>query len=272
MTEQISDEELEDIVSLIRIRHGYDFSNYAAASLKRRVEKFMQQSKASLFDLKYHITNDKAYFFWMLQSLTVNVTEMFRDPQFYKMMRETILPKLSSYPIIKIWHAGCSTGEEVFSMAILLKELDLLKRSKIYATDINISNVEKAVAGIIPMHYMKDYTANYIKSGGTEDFSDYYTAKYNNAIIKKELKKNIVFSQHNLVTDHAFNEFHLICCRNVLIYFNNKLQNHAMTLFYESLAPLGYLALGTKESIAFTDVQTRFETVSGTNKIFRRKE
>jgi chemotaxis protein methyltransferase CheR len=196
---------------------------------------------------------------------------MFRDPIFYRALREKVLPKLAAYPVIKIWHAGCSTGEEVFSMCILLHEAGLLDRARIYATDLNPANIEKAKTGIIPVRYMKDYTANYIQAGGTSDFSMYYTARYENAMIAKELRNNVVFSLHNLVSDQVFNEFQLICCRNVLIYFNKELQNRIFHLFYESLTPMGYMAIGMKESLLFTDMRHKFETVQATTKIYRRK-
>ena len=272
MSEHITTEELSGIIQLIRAQYGYDFSGYSTASLKRRIIRFCSLANVSVYDLKYHITNDESFFSWLLQSLTVNVTEMFRDPLFYKQLREDVLPVLGTYPTIKIWHAGCSSGEEAFSMAILLHEAGLLERAKIYGTDMNVSNIAKANSGIIPMLHMKEYTHNYRRSGGSADFSNYYTARYDNAIISKELRANILFSQHNLVTDYVFNEFQLICCRNVLIYFNKELQNHVLNLFYKSLIPLGYLALGTKESLLFTDCSDKFDEISLKNKIFRLKE
>jgi chemotaxis protein methyltransferase CheR len=268
----ISDEELEEVLVVIRNSYGYDFFNYSRASLIRRVLRFMDIARVeNIYDLKYHLVNDKDFFAYFLQTITVNVTEMFRDPPFYKALAEKVLPKLATYPIIKIWHAGCATGEEVFSMCILLHEAGLLQRSVIYATDVNPANIEKARNGIIPLQFMKEYTANYIKAGGKKDFSQYYTARYENALIRKDLRRNIVFSQHNLVTDQVFNEFQLVCCRNVLIYFNKALQNKVFHLFYNSLAPMGYLALGMKESLLFTDIRDKFETVQAATKIFRRK-
>ncbi len=268
----ISAEELEDVLQVIRNNYGYDFFNYSRASLIRRVLRFMDIARVkNVYDLKYYLVNDKDFFSYFLQTVTVNVTEMFRDPAFYKTLAEKVLPKLATYPIIKIWHAGCATGEEVFSMCVLLQEAGLLQRSMIYATDINPANIEKARNGIIPLQFMKEYTANYIKAGGKKDFSQYYTARYENALIRKDLRKNIVFSQHNLVTDQVFNEFQLVCCRNVLIYFNKTLQNKVFHLFYNSLAPMGYLAIGMKESLLFTDIRDKFETVHAASKIFRRK-
>ncbi len=269
---QLSDVELEDILQVIKSQYGYDFHDYAHASIMRRVHRCMEMSKTrNAFDLKFKLTNEPDFFNWFLESVTVNVTEMFRDPEFYKEIRNHVIPKLASYPTIKIWHAGCATGEEVYSMAILLKEEGLLERTRIYATDLNPANLEKARKGIMPLSYMKNYTQNYLLSGGKSDFSEYYTARYGNAIIRKDLLANVLFSQHNLVTDQVFNEFQLICCRNVLIYFNKKLQDKVLRLFYDSLSPLGYLALGIKESLLFSQIRDNFQTVSANNKIFRRK-
>ncbi|MFL9482276.1 CheR family methyltransferase [Chitinophagaceae bacterium LWZ2-11] len=269
---ELTHDELEDIIHVLKYNYGYDFSNYAKASFERRVLKFMTDFRIrSAYDLKFQLINEPVTFEHFVQTVTVNVTEIFRDPTFYKEIREKVIPILASYPIIKIWHAGCSTGEEVFSMCILLHEAGLLQRSKIYATDINPSNLEKARTGIIPMEYMREYTSNYIQAGGTKDFSDYYTALYNHAIIQKELRENVVFSQHNLVTDSVFNEFQLIFCRNVMIYFDKDLQKRVFELFYESLSPLGFLAIGMKESLLFSGIKKKFETISSRNKIYKRK-
>lgn len=271
MEQEILNEELENIISCIKAQYDYDFGGYAEASLKRRILRFCQVSQVSLYELKYQITNDKSFFFWFLESLTVNTTEMFRDPLFFKALAATVFPVLNTYPIIKIWHAGCSTGEEAYSLAIMLHEAGLLERCKIYATDINMGNIGKAASGIIPLNRMKDYTSNYIQAGGTSEFSNYYTARYDNAIISKELRKNIIFSQHNLVTDSGFNEFQLICCRNVLIYFKSSLQNRVIRLFYNSLSSLGYLALGSKESLLFSDCINKFDVINRNERIFRLK-
>ncbi len=268
---ELSSEELYEVLNLVRVRYGYDFTGYAQSSLKRRVVRFLQMENVSVFDLKYNMTNDPEFFLRFKRSLTVNVTEMFRDPHFYKKLREVVLPVLATYPVIKIWHAGCSTGEEPFSMAILLHEAGLLDRTRIYATDLNSANLERAASGIIPLAHMKNYIANYQLSGGVAEFADYYTARYDHAIIHSELRRNIVFSQHNLVTDYAFNEFQLICCRNVLIYFNKELQSRVIDLFCQSLSPLGFLALGTKESLLFSSRRSNFDVVSLKDKIFRVK-
>ncbi|GEO07970.1 CheR family methyltransferase [Segetibacter aerophilus] len=270
-TSDISDEEIEEILHLVYHQYGYDFTNYSRASMQRRITRFIDSSGYRNIDnLKKHLGNDKSVFDLFLQKITVNVTEMFRDPEFYKVIRTQIIPAIASYPTIKIWHAGCSSGEEVFSMAILLHEAGLLNRSKIYATDINPHNIEKAKIGILPLDVMKEYVANYIQAGGERDFASYYTAGYDHAIIRKDLRSNIVFSQHNLVTDQVFNEFQLIFCRNVMIYFNRALQNKIIHLFYNSLSTFGYLALGIKESLLFSDLKSKFDVVSSQEKIFRR--
>jgi chemotaxis protein methyltransferase CheR len=267
----INDQETGELLGLVNNSYGYDFTNYARASIQRRINRFIDDAGfESVADLKYHIVRDSSVFEHFLQRITVNVTEMFRDPSFYNIIRKEVLPVIASYPTIKIWHAGCASGEEVFSMAILLCEAGLLKRSKIHATDLNSKNIEKAKKGILPLDVMKDYVTNYIQAGGERDFASYYTARYDHAIIRKDLRENIVFSQHNLVTDQVFNEFQLILCRNVMIYFNRELQNRVINLFHNSLSTFGYLALGIKESLLFSDLKNKFEVVSHQEKIFRR--
>jgi chemotaxis protein methyltransferase CheR len=271
MNMELTQDELNDILKVIKVQYGYDFTGYAEASLKRRLLRFCSIANVSVFDLRFHIVNEKPFFFWLLEMLTVNVTEMFRDPSFYKSLVANVLPALATYPHIRVWMAGCATGEEAYSMAILLHEADLLKRSRIYATDINMANIEKASSGILSQSHMKEYTANYLQAGGKRDFSDYYTASYDNVIISQQLRQNILFSQHNLVTDQVFNEFQLICCRNVLIYFKRPLQNSVVNLFYQSLSPLGFLALGTKESLIATECAAKFDVVNPEQKIFKLK-
>ncbi|MCW3088895.1 MAG: chemotaxis protein methyltransferase CheR [Sediminibacterium sp.] len=271
-TDLISAADLEEILEVLLLRYGYDFTMYAKASLLRRVNRFAKESRSvTAYDLKFELLNNEAVFHHFLQEVTVNVTELFRDPIYYKALREIVLPVLASYPIINIWHAGCSSGEEVFSMCILLHEAGLLKRARIYATDINPANLEKAKNGILSLHYMKEYTANYQQSGGEHDFADYYSARYDHAIVNEALRSQVIFSQHNLVSDKVFNEFQLISCRNVMIYFNKQLQDHVLQLFYESLSPLGFLTLGLKESIQFGPAKDKFDTLNPTAKIFRRK-
>jgi chemotaxis protein methyltransferase CheR len=267
----LSNEALDDILTLVHRRFGYDFSGYARVSVRRRVVAFMGRAGISASSgLQDQLINDETCFPRFLQYLTVNVTEMFRDPGFYKTLREKIFPQLASYPFIKIWHAGCSTGEEVYSMAILLKEEGLLERTRIYATDINAHVLGKAKQGIFPLRNMQEYTRNYRNSQGKEDFSRYYTAKYDHVLFDASLKRNMVFALHNLASDGSFNEFNLIVCRNVLIYFDKTLQQKSVTLFRQSLCLLGYLALGTKETLLFNEARTYFEPWDVKWKMYRR--
>jgi len=232
--------------------HGYDFLEYSHASIKRRITRlYALDSFVSFAEFRYTVRTDKQYFKRFLEEITVNVTEMFRDPSFYKALRNDVLPVLGTYPFIRIWVAGCSTGEEAYSLAILLKELNLLNKSLIYATDINPSVLEKAKKGMFPLNYLKQYSENYLQSGGTKDFSTYYTANYSLAKFDECLSSKMIFSTHNLVSDHSFNEFQLILCRNVLIYFDKDLQHKVFNLFDNSIENLGYLALGSKESLEF---------------------
>jgi chemotaxis protein methyltransferase CheR len=267
----ITDNELQLLLASIRKQYGYDFSDYAQASLKRRVNIFFRARFNNEYQLLYEfVKHDPQVFAALLQTITVNVTEMFRDPLFYKALREKVLPELSTYPHLKVWHAGCSTGEEVYSTAIVLKEAGLLERTRIYATDINASVLEKAKQGVVPLRSMKEYTQNYLASGGTQMFSSYYRAQKDEAVFDASLKKNMVFALHNLAADQSFNEFNLIICRNVLIYFNKELQAKVIDLFHQSLCSLCYLALGTKESLLFSDVKKHYEPVDANMKIFKR--
>jgi chemotaxis protein methyltransferase CheR len=263
--------ELHAFLESIRSAYGYDFTQYAEASVKRRVDHFMVSNKIeSIRELSNCLLKDEYRFETFVEGITVNVTEMFRDPVFFKSLREKVITRLATYPFIKIWIAGCSTGEEVYSLAILLKEEGLLERSVIYATDINQKALSAAREGIFPIDYMKTYTTNYLKSGGKGQFSDYYKAKYDSVLIDKSLKQNIVFSVHNLAVDRSFNEFQLILCRNVLIYFNQELQKRVIDLFYNSLCPFGFLGLGNKESLLFSDKRKNFDEVDRKEKIFIR--
>lgn len=256
----VNDSELEHLIAALYDYYGYDFGGYSKASLQRRVSRAYQLEGFTRFeDFLLKVRNDKDYFKKLVEDITVNVTEMFRDPLFYKVLREEILPNFHSKPFIRIWHAGCSTGEEVYSMAILLSEAGLLQKSLIYGTDINQTVLETAKKGVYPLRLMKDYSENYRDSGGKKDFSEYYTANYGLAKFKDELSAKMVLSQHSLVSDRSFNEFDIILCRNVLIYFDKELQDRALTLFNDSLSKLGYLVLGTKETIKFTSVQKNFQ-------------
>lgn len=267
-----SQPQVQAFLQLVHDKWGYDFSGYAEASLNRRLRRCADLAHTqSLEKLGQRLVSDPHAFNWFLENITVNVTEMFRDPEFYLYLRKHIIPVLATFPRINIWHAGCSTGEEVYSMAILLHESGLLPRCRIYATDVNPANLEKAKAGIVATPMLKEYIQNYRMSGGVEDFSQYYTALYGNAIFQKDLRDKITFLQHNLAADEVFNEFQLILCRNVFIYFKKSLQARALGLFSESLSPLGYLALGTKEAILLTSAQAGFEVISRPMKIYRKK-
>lgn len=268
---QLSDADLEIILNDLIELYGYDFTNYSQASLKRRITRLMSNDRVLSFaEFRYRIKSDKVYFQRFIEQITVNVTEMFRDVAFYKSLREDVLPILATRPMIRIWHAGCSTGEEVYSMAILLHEANLLNKSLLYATDINPAVLEKVRAGIFSLSQMKQYSENYIQSGGKKDFSSYYTAQYNSAKFDDFLGKKIVLATHNLVSDGSFNEFQLILCRNVMIYFDKPLQDRALRLFYNSLELLGFLALGSKETLKFTDVASHFKQLENKEKIWRK--
>lgn len=267
----IGEEEIILLLEDIYYCYGYDFSDYSKASLKRRISRIMHHDKLpSLAELKVKVLKDEEYFNHFLEEITVNVTEMFRDPLFYKELREKVLPQLSTYPSIRIWHAGCSTGEEVYSMAIMLEEEGLLDRSLIYATDINQRVLEKAKSAKFSIDNMRQYTQNYILSGGKKEFSYYYTAEYGKVLFKEDLKNRMVFSTHNLVADQSFNEFNLIVCRNVLIYFNQDLQNKVIGLFNESLPKLAYIALGSKETLAFSDYENNYKAVNAKQRIWQK--
>lgn len=264
--------EIQLLLEAIHLKYGYNFKDYANAHTRRRLKNRLEISGLSNYtQMMRQLLYDEAFFNSLLMDLSINVTEMFRDPWFYKKVREELIPRLQTYAFIKIWHAGCSAGQEVYSMSILLEEEGLKKRAQIYATDFNELILDKAKTGIYPLDVMKTYTANYQKSGGTGEFSDYYTADDDNVILKRSLREKVLFSSHNLVTDGVFGEMHLIFCRNVLIYFNRKLQNQVLRLFYESLIPGGYLCLGSKESLKFTEVADRFEIVCNREKIYRKK-
>lgn len=266
----IKDEELIILLNDVAELYGYDFTQYSKASIKRRVNRLCILDKITSFaELRYLIINTPSYLQRFIEEITVNVTEMFRDPSFYKALRENVLPQLGTYPFIRIWLAGCSTGEEVYSMAILLKEANLWHKSLLYATDINPGVLETARSGIFSLTHMKLYSENYNQSGGLKEFSNYYTANYGKAKFNEDLKSKMIFATHNLVSDRSFNEFQLIMCRNVLIYFEKELQNKVFKLFEESLEHLGYLALGSKETIKFSNLGENYKQLSG-EKIWRK--
>lgn len=251
--------------------YGYDFSGYAMASLRRRISRLYIMGKFSSFaEFRYKVKHDEHYFHHFVEEVTVNVTEMFRDPFFYRTLVDQVFPWLRTKPFIRIWHAGCSTGEEVYSMAILLKEANLFQKTLLYATDINPGVLENLRKGFFPMLNMKQYSENYILAGGKQDFSSYYTAKYEWAKFDESLQQKLIISTHNLVSDQSFNEFQLIICRNVLIYFDKDLQDRVLRLFDDSLEKLGYLALGTKESIRFSRIGHSYSQLSNREKIWKK--
>lgn len=268
---EMKDEWLDGFLRDVLETHGYNFVNYARPSLKRRLNRLLALDRFSSLDaFKAKVLGDESYFRHFVEEVTVNVTEMFRDPAFYQLLRKEVLPAIAHAPLIRIWHAGCSTGEEVFSMAILLKEAGLLQRSLLYATDINPAVLEKVRKGIFPLRFMKQYSENYIQSGGSQDFSQYYTAKYDLAKFGEDLIRRMVISPHNLATDRSFNEFQLILCRNVLIYFDKDLQNKALQLFDDSLETGGFLALGTKESLRYSTISAKYRQLPQRLRIWKK--
>jgi chemotaxis protein methyltransferase CheR len=263
--------EVQMLLEAIYQHYGFDFRGYALGSLKRRLWRRAYAEKAETMSaLQDRVLHDPAVMERLLLDLSINVTSMFRDPTFFKALREKVVPLLRTYPYVRIWNAGCSTGEETFSLAILLREEGLYDRTRIYATDINDSVLERARAGTFPIEKMRDYTENYIRAGGTESFSTYYKADGNTARFNEELLEQVVFAQHNLVSDAPFNEFNVIVCRNVMIYFGKTLQDRVHELFYESLDPFGILALGHKESIKFTKYEERYEALDVPEKLYRK--
>ncbi|GAB3928160.1 CheR family methyltransferase [Mucilaginibacter myungsuensis] len=262
--------QLFELIDLIKRVHGFDFSQYTKASLKRRLVRIMQFKKLSFYDLKHALVNDQAMFQEFLEEVTVNVTEMFRDPSFYKALNAQVLPYLSSYQHIKIWSAGCSSGEEVYSMAILLKEAGIRQKSFIYGTDINTEVLKEARMGIYSLRKIKSYAENYQFTGLPGTLTDHFTILYDAATIHSEIKQNTLFSVHNLISDTVFNEFQMISCRNVFIYFESDLQEKILDLFYKSLCPLGFLALGSKEAIRSDFFRKRFKVVNQKENIYQK--
>lgn len=267
----LEDLEIELLLEGIYRHYGYDFRDYALSSLRRRVrQRVRAEGAVTVSGLKERVLHDPQVLERLLDGFSVNVTSMFRDPGFYLVFRRRVVPILRTYPFIRLWHAGCSTGEEVYSMAILLQEEGLLERCRIYATDMNETVLKTAREGIFPLARMRQHTANYLAAGGREEFSNYYTARYDSAIFAPTLKQNLVFAQHNLATDGPFNEFHVVLCRNVLIYFNKSLQERVQTLFAQSLVRLGFLCLGSKETLRGSQRQSEYEEFDAHEKIYRR--
>jgi chemotaxis protein methyltransferase CheR len=267
---EITAVQLVELINLIRKIHGFDFSGYSKASFRRRLSRIMQLKKLEYHDLKYKLTNDEPFFQHFLEEITVNVTEMFRDPLFYKALQNQVLPYLSTFQHVKVWSAGCSTGEEVYSMAILLKECGLHNKSFIYGTDVNTEVLKEAKMGIYSLRKIKSYTENYQYSGLPGTLTDHFTILYDAATIHSELKQNTLFSVHNLISDNVFNEFQMISCRNVFIYFESDLQERILELFYKSLCPLGFLCLGSKEAIRSDMFRKRFKVVNTKENIYQK--
>lgn len=273
---QPAGEGLEDIEIALLLEgvyryYGADFREYAPASLKRRVREAMQREELeSVSALQAKLLHDTACLERFLTLLSINVTSMFRDPDFYLAFRTKVVPLLRTYPFVRVWHAGCSTGEEVYSMAILLHEEGLYPRCRIYATDMNPEVLRRAREGIFPLASMQEYTVNYMRAGGKSFFSDYYTAQYDHVLFNPALKSNLLFSEHNLVTDSSFNEFHVVLCRNVMIYFNKQLQKRVHNLIYESLVLFGVFGVGNKESLRFTPHEHEYDVLDAENRLYRK--
>jgi chemotaxis protein methyltransferase CheR len=264
--------EIDLLLEGINRRYSYDFRGYAFASLRRRLwRRVHAEGVSTMSGLQERVLHDPAVMEALLRDLSINVTEMFRDPGFYVALRERVVPLLRTYPFVRIWNAGCSTGEETYSLAILLREEGLLDRTRIYATDIDVGVLERARAGAFPLERMQRYTVNYLNAGGRAAFSEYYVAHGDEAVFDPTLAEKVVFAQHNLVSDSSFNEFNVIVCRNVMIYFGRSLQEEVFRLFVDSLSRFGVLALGRKESLRSTEVEEAFEVLDGVERIYRRR-
>jgi chemotaxis protein methyltransferase CheR len=264
--------EMELLLEAIYRHYGHDFRSYAQSSVRRRLRKRLEGEGLETFSaLQDRVLHDPEAMDRLLRDLSVNVTGMFRDPTFFLALRRQVVPILRTYPFVRIWHAGCATGEEVYATAIVLEEEGLYDRARIYATDMNGEALEKAKTGIFPLARMREYTANYLQAGGTRSFSEYYTASYDAALFRPSLRRNVLFAQHNLATDTSFSEFNLILCRNVLIYFDRELKERVFKLFNDSFAPLGILCLGRRESVRFLSAERDFEELEPRERIYRRR-
>lgn len=267
----LEDLEIDLLLEAVFRRYGHDFRRYARASIRRRVKRVMERGGVgTASELIPRILRDERFFGEILGEFSITVTEMFRDPGYYRRLREEVVPYLKTYPYARIWHAGCATGEEVYSMAIVLEEEGFYDRVTLFATDFNDQALRRAAEGIYPLDRMRDYTVNYLAAGGKRSFSDYYHASYDSAIMSGTLRRNVTFADHNLATDGVFSEVHFISCRNVLIYFNRQLQNRALTLFRDSLVHGGLLALGSRECLRFSAVEDDFQIVDAKWRIYRK--
>ncbi|RYF08384.1 MAG: protein-glutamate O-methyltransferase CheR [Comamonadaceae bacterium] len=266
------DIEQDLLIEAIYHRYHYDFRGYAQASLKRRLQTALTRFNCrSLSQLQHLVLHEPEVFPAMLEYLTVQVSEMFRDPSYFRALRESVVPLLRTYPSLKIWVAGCSTGEEVYSLAILLREEGLLERSLIYATDINATALQKAEAGVYDIERVRGFTENHARSGGRSSLSEHYTAAYGRIVLDKSLRRHIVFSDHSLATDSVFAEVQLVSCRNVLIYFDRDLQDRALGLFSEALCRKGFLGLGSKESLRFSSHAGAFDEFVAEDRVYQKK-
>jgi chemotaxis protein methyltransferase CheR len=259
-TEELEELEIRLLLEGVWSCYGYDFRDYALSSIRRRVRFFMEEEGLStITSVQDRVLHDALALRRFLRALSVNVTAMFRDPSFYRALREVVVPVMRTYPAVRIWHAGCATGEEVYSVAILLKEEGLYDRCRLYATDINEAVLRQAQRGELPLSSMRENTRHYIEAGGGHGFARWYKTRDDRAVLDPDLRRNIVFAQHNLATDGSFNEFHLVVCRNVLIYFNRALQDRVHRLLYDSLVRFGFLGLGMKETTRFTPHEAQYE-------------
>ena len=263
--------ELDLLAEGIHEAYGFDFRQYSRPSLQRRVWRRVDaEGLHTITGLLERVLHDPGALQRLLTELSINVSAMFRDPGFFRVFRDKVVPQLRTYPFLRVWNAGCATGEETLSVAILLKETGLYDRTRIYATDMNEATVNQARTRAYPIAKMREYTANYIAAGGTRSFSEYYVADGERVVFQPSLADNIVFAQHNLATDRSFNEFHVIMCRNVMIYFNRDLQERVHTLLYDSLTHFGVLGLGARESIDFSGHSAAYETVDEDERLYRK--
>jgi chemotaxis protein methyltransferase CheR len=267
--ETVEDVEARLLVEGVFQVHGYDFRDYAPSSLRRRIRHFVREERlSSISALQARVLHEPETLQRFVEVVSVHVTSMFRDPKFYRLLREKVLPLLRTYPLVRVWHAGCSTGEEVYSLAILLEEEGLYERCRIYATDMSSGALKRAEAGVLPLSAMRDNTANYQRAGGRGSFAQFYKVQGEKAVLRPGLRRNVVFAQHNLVTDQSFNEFNVVLCRNVLIYFNRTLQERVHRLLYQSLGRFGFLGLGARENVRFTPHEKQYEDLG--ERIYRK--
>ena len=266
----ITDQQLSTLTDVVKNTQSFDFGNYSKASLKRRLSRILMLKKIGFDQLIQQIQAEPQFFQWFLEQVTVNVTEMFRDPEYYRALQEQVLPSLSAYPIIRAWSAGCSSGEEVYSLAILLERLAYGKKYFVYGTDINTEMLKEASKGVYTLRKLKSYEENYLQSGLPGKLLDHFTMMNDSAGVLPNLRNNTLFSVHNLVNDGVFNEFQLISCRNVFIYFESELQDQILEVFYDSLVPGGYLCLGTKETVRMPKMKNRFRVVNAKVNIYQK--